>query len=115
MYGRYARSECCRPRIINLHPEADAKRAQLAAEKERKEAERKAAEEAEAARRAKDDREDREAAAARVAQAQERRASAAKSALSRCETEFGVAWACEPAVRAIPSDCIDLSPTSAGQ
>ena len=41
---------------------------------------------------------DREAAAVRVKQAQERRASAADGALSRCETEFGVAWACEPEV-----------------
>ena len=72
---------------------------QLAAEKARKEAEKQAAAEAEAARRAEDDRTDRDAAAARVAQAQERRASAADGALSRSETEFGKAWACEPAVR----------------
>ena len=79
--------------------------AQLAAEKARKEAESTAADQAEAARRAEDDRTDREAATARVTQAQELRASAADGALSRCETEFGVAWACEPEVRAIISGC----------
>ncbi len=76
--------------------EARTVRLQLAAEKARKEAEQKAAEEAASARRAEDDRADREAAAARVSQAQERQAA---DALSRYETEFSVAWACEPAVR----------------
>ena len=72
---------------------------QLTAEKALKEAERRAAEEAEAARRAEDDRVDMEWAAARVSEAQERQTSSADGALSRCETEFGVAWACDPPVR----------------
>ena len=69
---------------------------QLTAEKALKE--RRAAEEAEAARRAEDDRVDMEWAAARVSEVQERQTSSADGALSRCETEFGVAWACDPPV-----------------
>ncbi len=77
---------------------------QLAAEEARKEAERKAAEEAAAARRAEDERLDREQAAARVSEARERRTWAADGALTRGETEFGVAWACDPPVRS-KTDC----------
>ena len=57
------------------------------------------AEEAEAARRAEDERLDREQAAACVSEARERRTWAADGALTRCETEFGLAWACDPPVR----------------